>query len=503
MNHLVWFKRDLRTVDNEALARAASQGTLLCLYIYEPDVIGGEDYDAAHLRFTNQCLVDLRERLRQLGGELILRMGDAVSVLESLHAEHGFDVLHSHQETGNDTTFQRDLRVKAWARQQNVEWREYLQHGVFRCLGDRNGWAARWNELMRRPMWDEPDAVTCVPIQQSGRIREPADFMLDERQRIHVQVGGAIEGHRTLDEFLNARGQDYRTEMSSPLSAVTSCSRLSPHLAYGSLSMRVILQMTEARQQRLRASRRMNRSKGDGWLDSLASFSKRLRWHCHFMQKLESQPSLEFENMARVYDGMREKHFRQSFFDAWCAGETGYPMVDACMRSLVATGWLNFRMRAMLMSFASYHLWLHWRPTALFLARQFIDYEPGIHYSQAQMQSGTTGINSVRIYSPIKQVIDQDPNGDFIRRWVPELAGVPSEFLSQPELMPLDIQQAAGCIIGVDYPKPIVEHKKAVAAAKNRIYGIRRQKGARDEARDVFVRHGSRRGPMRRRRPGG
>ena len=149
MNHLIWFKRDLRTEDNEALARAASQGTLICLYIYEPDVIGAEDYDAAHLRFTNQCLVDLRERLRELGGKLVIRMGDAVSVLQSLHKEYGFGVLHSHQETGNDITFRRDLTVKAWAREHNVEWREYLQHGVFRRLSDRNGWSGRWNELMR------------------------------------------------------------------------------------------------------------------------------------------------------------------------------------------------------------------------------------------------------------------------------------------------------------------------------------------------------------------
>jgi deoxyribodipyrimidine photo-lyase len=220
--------------------------------------------------------------------------------------------------------------------------------------------------------------------------------------------------------------------MSSPESGEYACSRLSAHLAYGSISLRSVHQAVEERSRRLRALRADGEDIGRDWLQSLASFGKRLRWHCHFIQKLESEPRLEFENMARAYDGLREADFDLAKFDAFVAGKTGYPMVDACVRSLEKTGWLNFRMRAMLVSFASYDLWLHWRPTALFLARQFVDYEPGIHYSQVQMQSGVTGINALRIYSPTKQLRDQDPEGRFVRRWVPELEGVPLEHLAEP-----------------------------------------------------------------------
>jgi len=162
------------------------------------------------------------------------------------------------------------------------------------------------------------------------------------------------------------------------------------------------------------------------------------------------------------------------------------------MRSLNATGWLNFRMRAMLVSVAAYHLWLHWREPGLHLARQFIDFEPGIHWSQMQMQSGTTGINTMRVYSPTKQAQEHDPEGVFIRRWVPELAGVPTEHLAEPWRLPLAEQRAAGCVIGSHYPAPIVDPVNAVREAKARLAAVRRQPEAQHEADGVQARHGSR-----------
>ena len=210
------------------------------------------------------------------------------------------------------------------------------------------------------------------------------------------------------------------------------------------------------------------------------------------MQKLEDEPAIEHRNFSRAYDGLREGSFDQARFDAWAEGRTGYPMVDACMRALLLGGWVNFRMRAMLMSFASYHLWLHWRPTSVHLARHFLDFEPGIHFPQAQMQSGTTGINTLRIYSPAKQVLDHDPRGTFIRRYVPELEPVPDEHLAEPHKMPPLLQKMIGVEIGRHYPGPIVDHATAYRLARARMDAVAGRPDAMREAGRVLLKHGSR-----------
>ena len=160
------------------------------------------------------------------------------------------------------------------------------------------------------------------------------------------------------------------------------------------------------------------------------------------------------------------------YYKAWKEGLTGYPFIDACMRSLNHNGWITFRMRAMLVSFASYDLWLDWRKTGHHLAQSFTDYEPGIHYSQLQMQSGVTGINTFRIYNPVKQSIEHDNNGTFIKKWVPELKNLHSSFIHEPWKMDPTTQKNNNCILGKDYPNRIVIHEEAIKFARNEIKKI-------------------------------
>ena len=462
---LVWLKRDLRCADHAPLAAATGCDAAAALYVVEPEWLGSPECEAQHLAFAERAIAALRESLAARGLPLLLRFGHATDVLSTLRAEFPFTHLFSHEETGPGWSYRRDRAVARWCRNHGVVWREWPQTGVVRGLREREGWAARWQRRMQARLEPVPDgwrgAVGLVPgAWPQERIAEAG-----HGPSRPLPPSGEAGARATLDSFLAARGANYRRDLSSPLSAVEGCSRLSPHLAFGTLSMRQVHQATEARIAALLALRETEARR---FAYHLRGFASRLRWHCHFMQKLESEPELEWRNLARSYDGLREECFDRERFEAWRSGHTGYPMVDACMRSLNATGWLNFRMRAMLVSFAAYHLWLHWREPGLHLARQFLDFEPGIHWSQLQMQSGTTGINTFRIYSPAKQQREHDPQGAFVRRWVP------------------DFGTAA-------YPPPIVDERAALQAAKERLYAVRHSAAARSEAEAVQERHGSRR----------
>ena len=486
---VVWFKRDLRVQDHAPLALAAATGPVLPLFVDEPEIFLAPDQSAQHAHFREACLAGLRADLRALGLPLQRAHGDMVAVLERLWRAKAFTHLWSHEETGNALTFARDQRVALWCRTRGVTWQEIPQHGVIRRLASRNGWARRWGERMMASQAQLPSGIRAAePVVTLAEAWQPAiPAGADKAAR---QAGGRAAGLALLDSFLAGRGQDYRRAMSSPLSAEEACSRLSPYLAFGVLSLREVVQAVLHRVEYWRDQPAEHRP--PGMLASLRSFEGRLHWHCHFMQKLESEPEIEFRNIHRGYDGLREDVFDPARFTAWRRGETGLPMVDACMQMLAATGWVNFRMRAMLVSFAAYQLWLNWREPALHLAREFLDYEPGIHYSQMQMQSGVTGINTLRIYNPVKQAQDHDPHGLFVRHWLPALAGVPDAFVFEPWRMPPGVQRECGVRIGEHYPAPIVDHEQAAREARARIGARRGDAAVRAEATAVMAKHGSR-----------
>jgi len=482
---VVWFKRDLRIADHAALVHAAERGPVLCLYVIEPSLWAEPDVANQHYQFLRESLADLDRALRAQGGQLHVLIGEVVAILADLFAQSPFNAIFSHEETGNGLTFARDRAVGAWCRKQNVQWNEFPQFGVVRRLATRDHWNRRWEKHM---------AVACAPVPQlrwkqlnlpNPALPSAATLGLPEHDPPQRQRGGRQHGLATLSSFLQERSGLYRGGISSPLKAPTACSRLSPYLSYGCLSMREVVQAGYRRVNMLGPEQ-------DRMKKGIAAFLSRLHWHCHFIQKLESEPELEYRNLHRGYDGLREDEWNAAHFEALVNARTGWPLVDACVVMLQQTGWLNFRMRAMLVSIAAYPLWLHWRPVGLWLARQFLDYEPGIHWSQLQMQSGTTGMNTARIYNPIKQAQDHDPRGAFVRHWLPTMRRVPDNWLFEPWLMPQEVQDRFHVHIGKDLPAPIVDLEAATRASKVRIYSLRARHDIQSAVAALVQKHGSR-----------
>ena len=483
--NIVWFKRDLRIADHQPLAAAAAHGSVLPLYIAEPELWAQPDVSARQWGFAAECLAEVQTALADIGQPLCVIIGEAVAVLNHIHQTRGIAALWSHEETGNGWTYARDLAVKAWALQNGISWHEARQTGVQRRISSRNGWAKAWDREMAKPVTLPPEALTPLGGDWPTRIPTASELGLAEDPCPHRQPGGRTAAIATLDSFLNKRGRDYRYQMSSPVTAFDASSRLAPHLTWGTISMREIAQASWGRMRDLKLSDAPDAKR---WRGSMISFSGRQHWHCHFMQKLEDEPRIEFENLHRAYDGLRPNTAGAARLNAWSTGKTGYPFIDACMRALNQHGWINFRMRAMLMSFASYHLWLPWRESGLHLARKFVDYEPGIHWPQVQMQSGTTGINTMRIYNPVKQGYDHDAQGIFVRKYLPELANVPDAFIHEPWLWP----EAEA----LDYPPPIVDCAIAAKAARDALYSIRKSPDHKAKARKIVDKHGSRKTGM-------
>lgn len=479
--NIVWFKRDLRFTDHEPLFTAQQQGLpILLLYCFEPSVMDYADSDIRHWRFVYESLTEMQLKLQDLNAHIYIFHAEVQPVLEALQEKYGIHQIFSHVEVGNKITYDRDLTIQSFCNRHHITWKEYQLNGVIRKLKSRKTWQKRWQEKMT----EQPKLVAETgwnlmkldPAFYDTLKGPPLDDSITRRNK-NFQQGGEYWAWRYLDSFIKERAVNYSSHISKPLLSRKSCSRLSPYLSYGNISMRMLYQYTS---QHYRTSPNKR---------ALSNFISRLHWHCHFMQKFEDECRMEFENVNSAFDELL-KPKNDAYIKAWQEGKTGVPIIDACMRCVAVTGYINFRMRAMVVSFFVFNLWQDWRELH-FLARQFLDYEPGIHYPQLQMQAGVTGINTVRIYNPIKNSIEHDTDGLFIKQWVTELKNIPSSLIHEPWKLSSIEQEMFQCNIGKDYPAPIVDLEASRKHASDLIWSFRKKPAVKTEGMRILKKHTS------------
>jgi deoxyribodipyrimidine photo-lyase len=477
--NVVWFKRDLRLQDNEAIFNAIqSQKPTLLLYVFENSLENDPHYSARHWNFIKQSLLDINRQLDVLNAKVLCVSGEVISVLNTIQENYKIDSVFSHKETGVKITYDRDKNFKRFCKNNLINWVENTNNGIFRALKNRNNWVANWENYMNAPQFEfQPTPTSFLDLNEIGNLENKLEKTnLETIPDAIFQKGGPTMAGKYLQTFFNERYHNYSYNISKPFLARKSCSRLSPYIAWGNLSSRQVLQRSATFRLTCKDPKQID------------SFVSRLTWQAHFIQKFEMEESMEFESVNKGFHALKKK-INRNYIQAWETGQTGFPLVDACMRCLNETGYLNFRMRAMVVSFFTHNLWQPWQECSQHLSRMFLDFEPGIHFPQLQMQAGETGINLLRIYNPIKNSHEHDPDGEFIKKWVPELHSLPTQFVHEPSKMTFLDQKFNNFDLGIDYPKPIVNMERTRKFASDFLWTMKKNPIVKEEGLRILNMH--------------
>jgi deoxyribodipyrimidine photo-lyase len=477
--NVVWLKRDLRLEDNEAIFNAlATEKRTVLLYAFETILKEDNHYSERHWNFIKESIIDLNERLEPYNSKVFSVEADIISTINQLMEHYTIRDIYSHQETGILVTYNRDKSFKRFCKNNLITWHETINNGVQRGLKDRDLWTQKCNAYFEiEPLKFSPSEQQLLTNEEIKALETLIAIPSLETPKDSIfQKGGRTMGIKYLESFLNKRYANYMFHISKPELARTGCSRISPYLAWGNLSVREVY-----RKAYLLKKTASNKK-------PLEAFMARLRWQSHFIQKFEMEHTMENESINKGFLKLK-KDISEQYQTAWKSGQTGYPLIDACMRCLNETGYLNFRMRALVVSFFTHNLWQPWQAASQHLSQQFLDFEPGIHFPQLQMQAGETGTNMLRIYNPIKNSLEHDPDATFIKKWVPELRNLETPFIHEPYLMTEMEQHFNNFYLGQDYPHPIVDMEKTRKKASDTLWNLRKNKKVKEESLRILKKH--------------
>ena len=475
--NVVWLKRDLRTQDHASLYVAEQLAVpYIILYCFEPSLIAHPDTSDRHLKFIYNSILDINKHLSKYNRSVTITYAEALEAFTFLDEKYEIHHVFSYQESGVMVTWQRDKSLKKFFNQKNIVWQQFQKDNVIRGIKNRKGWDQQWHQAMSKQVVANSYSISKFEtIAHPFALPTAFDKLVSHQHPTHQPAGETMAG-KYLRSFIKDRGFNYQKYISKPRESRLSCARISPYLAWGNISIKQAYHEVRFDDNFSLAKR------------AFTAFLTRLKWHCHFIQKFEVENTYETDCINAGYE-LLERPYNETVVRAWREGKTGYPLVDACMRCVNETGWINFRMRAMVVSFLCHHLDQDWRAGVYHLAQQFLDYEPGIHYPQFQMQAGTTGVNTVRIYNPIKQSQDHDPEGIFIKKWVPELAVVPTRFIHEPWKMTHMDQIFIQIELEKIYPLPIVDLVKSGQIARDKIWNHRKQEVVKEEKKRILAIH--------------
>ncbi|MBT5736211.1 MAG: hypothetical protein HOI28_05160, partial [Euryarchaeota archaeon] len=282
---LVWFKRDLRISDNQALLEAVnSQLPVICLFNIEPDRLHRSDVDSIHIEWELDCLRELRNSLESIGGKLLFNFGSTVEELTKIDQQYQIKKIYSNEETGLEWSWDIDKSVANWCAEHNVEFTEFPTNGIVRRLDSRDNWKKERDLRMNHELVKTPEQIISPSGLESDEIPRIEHLGLSSRPLEQRPEPGEKAALSVLFSFLDERGRTYRKDMSSPITGHNSCSRLSPYLSAGCITIRQIFYHTRRKQKRVKQNPRSAENRG--WTSSLSSFQSRLAWHCHFIQRL-------------------------------------------------------------------------------------------------------------------------------------------------------------------------------------------------------------------------